>query len=257
MKKYSVFLQLLLSFVFSTELKSQWILVNDTGGTVMNSAALQIDSKDQGFLMPRMTSVERMSIGSPANGLLVFQTDGTMGFYYYNGTAWDTLANTSKVNTVINLNETTTGPTNSRIATVRDVKSSGTNGGTFNSGSWVKRDLNNLSGDVSFIALNNDTMVLDSGVYFVRAYGPAYRVNNHQIRLYNSSADSVEAVGTMGRTVIATATSDLMAIVEVKTTTAKYIIEHQCENTRNNNGLGLANSWGDNVYTQVRIKKLQ
>ena len=38
------------------------------------SSALDISSTTQGFLAPRMTSTERMSISSPATGLLVYDT---------------------------------------------------------------------------------------------------------------------------------------------------------------------------------------
>ena len=41
-----------------------------------------------GMLVPRMTKVQKMAIGSPANGLLVYQTDDTIGFWYYNQTTW-------------------------------------------------------------------------------------------------------------------------------------------------------------------------
>ena len=39
------------------------------------SAILDIESTDQGVLIPRMTCEQRDSIPSPANGLLVFITD--------------------------------------------------------------------------------------------------------------------------------------------------------------------------------------
>ena len=52
------------------------------------SAALEIASTDSGVLIPRMTQAERDLIGTPAIGLLIFQTDNTSGFYYYNGTLW-------------------------------------------------------------------------------------------------------------------------------------------------------------------------
>jgi hypothetical protein len=38
-----------------------------------------------------MTSSNRNAISSPATGLLVYQTDGTSGFYFYNGTSWVSL----------------------------------------------------------------------------------------------------------------------------------------------------------------------
>lgn len=55
------------------------------------SAALDVTSTTQGMLVPRMTASQRGLIASPATGLLVYQTDGTAGFYFYNGTAWASL----------------------------------------------------------------------------------------------------------------------------------------------------------------------
>jgi hypothetical protein len=52
------------------------------------SAALDVSSTTKGILLPTMTQTQRNAIASPATGLLVFQTDNTPGFYYYNGTAW-------------------------------------------------------------------------------------------------------------------------------------------------------------------------
>ena len=52
------------------------------------SAKLEVASTSQGFLPPRMTSTQRNTISSPAQGLMVYQTDATAGLYYYNGSAW-------------------------------------------------------------------------------------------------------------------------------------------------------------------------
>ncbi|MBF0449997.1 MAG: 6-bladed beta-propeller [Candidatus Magnetomorum sp.] len=52
------------------------------------ATALQIDSTKGGLLIPRMTYNERELIEQPIQGLLVYQTDGHSGFYFYNGTEW-------------------------------------------------------------------------------------------------------------------------------------------------------------------------
>lgn len=52
------------------------------------SAALDISGTNKGLLIPRMTQVQRDAIVSPASGLMIFQTDVSVGFYYYNGTSW-------------------------------------------------------------------------------------------------------------------------------------------------------------------------
>lgn len=51
------------------------------------SAALEVASTDKGFLMPRMTTAQREAITSPANGLMVFDTD-TKTQWTFNGTSW-------------------------------------------------------------------------------------------------------------------------------------------------------------------------
>lgn len=67
------------------------------------SAKLDVTSTDKGFLPPRMTSLQRTTIPSPAAGLMVYQTDGTAGLYYYNGTAWIYIINsTTNVVSVVN-----------------------------------------------------------------------------------------------------------------------------------------------------------
>ena len=64
------------------------------------SAALDITSTTKGLLIPRMTETQRDAISSPATGLMIYQTDGTVGFYYYNGSSWSEVAATSKTYSV-------------------------------------------------------------------------------------------------------------------------------------------------------------
>lgn len=55
------------------------------------SAQLEVNSTTKGALMPRMTEAQRAAIATPASGLLVYQTDGRAGFYYYTGGSWTLL----------------------------------------------------------------------------------------------------------------------------------------------------------------------
>ncbi len=55
--------------------------------TPNNSAILDVSSTTKGVLLPRMTAGERMAIGSPAPGLVVYETTSN-AFFYYNGNGW-------------------------------------------------------------------------------------------------------------------------------------------------------------------------
>lgn len=52
------------------------------------SAILEIFSENKGVLVPRMTSVQRQAIASPAVGLVVFQIDDIKGLWYFDGVKW-------------------------------------------------------------------------------------------------------------------------------------------------------------------------
>ncbi len=55
------------------------------------SSILEIKSTSKGVLVPRMTMAQRNAIVSPAQSLIVFQTDSPSGFYYYDG-GWKSMS---------------------------------------------------------------------------------------------------------------------------------------------------------------------
>jgi hypothetical protein len=62
------------------------------GTASINASALfQMDSTTKGFLPPRMTAAQRGAISAPAQGLIIFQTDGVIGLYIYANSTWRTL----------------------------------------------------------------------------------------------------------------------------------------------------------------------
>jgi parallel beta-helix repeat protein len=54
------------------------------------TAMLEVASTTKGMLVPRMTLAQRTAISSPAQGLLVYQTDGAQAGFYYNASATST-----------------------------------------------------------------------------------------------------------------------------------------------------------------------
>jgi hypothetical protein len=60
--------------------------ISTTGNQPDPSSMLDVSGPGKGLLIPRMTLTERNSITMPANALLIYQTDGTAGFYYNQGT---------------------------------------------------------------------------------------------------------------------------------------------------------------------------
>ena len=70
--------------VFSS--KGQNVGINTN--TPHPSAALDITDSTKGILIPRMTMSQRNGIQNPAEGLMVYQTDSTMGYWSFDGQSW-------------------------------------------------------------------------------------------------------------------------------------------------------------------------
>ena len=81
------------------------------------SAALDVTSTRKGLLLPRMTAAQRAAIVGPVAGLLVFQTDGTPGLYYYIGNSWMNLGTglTPDANGIAGRVSTLAGSTNGYV----------------------------------------------------------------------------------------------------------------------------------------------
>ena len=69
-------------------LESDKVIVDNTGGapTIESSAIMSVNSTTQGFLPPRMTTAQRTAIATPAEGLMVYDTDTNLLFVYANST---------------------------------------------------------------------------------------------------------------------------------------------------------------------------
>lgn len=84
--KLIAFLTIIL--VLTSSLLFSQVAVNISGNPPDSSAMLDVQSTMKGFLPPRMTQVQRTAIAAPTAGLLVYQTDGSEGLYYFTGANW-------------------------------------------------------------------------------------------------------------------------------------------------------------------------
>jgi hypothetical protein len=74
----------------------QSVGIGNTSFTPNVSAMLEVQASNKGVLIPRMTLSQRTSILSPAISLLIFQTDNSAGYYYYDGSSWVKLSTGSQ-----------------------------------------------------------------------------------------------------------------------------------------------------------------
>jgi hypothetical protein len=70
-----------------------------------SSAILDVHSLDKGMLVPRLTSMQRIDINAPAQGLLVYDVD-VHGFFYYNGNQWVAIQSSS-LTSILDLDQDT------------------------------------------------------------------------------------------------------------------------------------------------------
>lgn len=65
------------------------------GGAPNANAKLDISSTNKGILIPRITQANRPA--APTDGLMIYQTDNTPGFYYYNSGSWKRIVNNTEI----------------------------------------------------------------------------------------------------------------------------------------------------------------
>jgi hypothetical protein len=83
MKTKILLLVTFLSLTQKIHAQVQGMAINTPPALEQPSAVVEITGTSGGILIPRMTEVEKNSIASPANSLLVYQKDGDHGYYWY------------------------------------------------------------------------------------------------------------------------------------------------------------------------------
>lgn len=142
---------------------------------------------------------------------------------------------------------------------IEEQQASGTDGGTFTSGSWQTRVLNTEVSDTGNLAsLSSNQITLAAGTYVARIACPANKVNAHQARLQNITDGTTLLLGQNAFAVSTTGMVTLATIVGKFTLASSKVLEvqHRAQTTAGTNGYGAATSWGTEVYTQVELIRI-
>jgi hypothetical protein len=138
-----------------------------------------------------------------------------------------------------------------------DRKAAATVGGTFTSGAWRVRTLNEVDqNDLPSASLSSDTITLGPGNYYIEWSAPAYKVNRHQSILYNVTAGStwVQGSSEYSSQSYNNQTKSLGSGQFTLGETSDLQIWHRCEFTHATFGFGVDSNFGINsIYTQVMI----
>ncbi|MEO6547131.1 MAG: tail fiber domain-containing protein [Ferruginibacter sp.] len=101
------------------------VAINTDGSTPDVSTILDVKAPNKGVLLPRMNQAVRDQIGlpgSPPTGLIIYQTNGIQGYYYYDGTQWSLLASDNLGNHNMLQNLATNGKYISKLGTNNGIE---------------------------------------------------------------------------------------------------------------------------------------
>lgn len=142
-------------------------------------------------------------------------------------------------------------------ATIKDIKTPGSNGGSIVSNTWTIRELNNISTGQNFASLSNNQITLEEGTYHLMIKAPAFNVRNHQIRLWDVENEKTIFIGSSAYTDAHVITmSEINDILIIKDSIT-FEIHHKVKKTNLNTGLGIATGFNEEeTFTFAQIIKL-
>lgn len=155
-----------------------------------------------------------------------------------------------------------------RIATLSDVKASGTVGGASTGGTYVTRTLNTLVDPSGFVtSLASNQFILPAGEYYIEGSAPAHgdgtsAVTLHKIKIRNVT-DSVDSIiGSSERAATASGvgiiTRSQIAGTVVISSPKTFELQHRTAVTVASTGFGTSTSFGDTeVYSTLTITKVK
>lgn len=146
------------------------------------------------------------------------------------------------------------------VAIFNETQANNTAGGTFTSGSYVKRTLNTtVVNNIASCTLTSSVISLPAGTYAVTASAPAFMVVQHQTRLQNTTDATTIQYGASALSALIGETQTVSIIETVFTLagTKNIELQHRCNTTKTTNGLGVQSNFGNSeIYSQIKITRI-
>ena len=131
--------------------------------------------------------------------------------------------------------------------------------GTFTSGDWRTRALNNEVVDTdNIVSLSSNQFTLQAGTYQIKFGACAYKVNRHVTRLREISPTAQTIASGSAQYSWASGADLQWSRGWVRTTITQattYEIQHRCQTTQSSNGFGFQMTFSGADYVQVEIYK--
>jgi hypothetical protein len=147
-------------------------------------------------------------------------------------------------------------------AIFNEQQASGTAGGGFTSGSWVKRVLNTtLVNTITGCSIASSVITLPAGTFNITGYAPGFQVASHKTRLQNTSDATTTVLGMNAYSSDAASyaqTHSFLNTVVTITASKNFELQHQCQTTKATNGLGVITNLAtiNEVYSQIQIVQI-
>jgi hypothetical protein len=165
----SIFMFSVLLFLISVQAGYSQVAINSTGAGPDQSAILDVNSSDKGFLIPRVSlnsiADNIIPVNNPAVGLLVYNTGGNMtpGIYIWTGLNWASLATMDQVMNAI------PGPVAGVFGEMFEYHTIGSSSNILvpSAGTWVSWATAS-AGDYSGMSFSSSSFIIENtGIYSV------------------------------------------------------------------------------------------
>lgn len=145
-------------------------------------------------------------------------------------------------------------------AVFTDQKTAGSHGGTFTSGAWRTRDINNTQyNNITSASIASNQITLPAGTYQLSAYAPFGSVNQCATRLYNITDSSTTIFGSTeynDQTDPFKMTKGFVEGIFTIAGTKVFEVQQYGAATKSTTGFGQGTGYQVETYTIVKITKI-